>query len=80
MLNGLVGGILSHTSRSSWIMTSNRRPSDIQELNESDKDEDDVFKECKKFYDEAKKSNIILLKGKNVPDLWKTYKRPLTCN
>ena len=40
MLNGLVGGILSHTSRSSWIMTSNRRSSDIQELNESGTDED----------------------------------------
>ena len=40
MLNWLVGGILSHTSRSSWIMTSNRRPSDIQEHNESGRDED----------------------------------------
>ena len=40
MLNGLVGGILSHTSRSSWIMTSKRRLSDIQELNESGTDEE----------------------------------------
>ena len=40
VLNGLVGGILSHTSRSSWIMTSNRRLSDIQELYESGTDED----------------------------------------
>jgi len=44
---------------------------------ETNKNKDDVFKDCKKFYEEVKTSNIILLKGENVPDLWKTYKRPL---
>ena len=44
---------------------------------ETNKNKDDVFEVCKKFYEEVKTSNIILLKGENVPDLWKTYKRPL---
>ena len=44
---------------------------------ETNRGKDEIFKECKRFYEETKQSHIILLKGKMTPDFWKTYKRPL---
>ena len=44
---------------------------------ETDKEKDHIYTECKQFFEMVKKTNIVLLKGQNVPDFLKTYRRPL---
>ena len=44
---------------------------------ETEKKEDQIYTECQQFFEMVKKTNIVLLKGNNVPLFWKTYRRHL---
>ena len=57
----------------------NRTIEDVVDIiaKESNKETDQIYKKCNQFYDVAKKTDIILLKGENVPNFSKGYKRSL---
>ena len=61
------------------IEPRNRTTSDIVDIiaKESNQDKDKIYNECKQFYDDAKVTDIILLRDGNVPNFGKNYKRPL---